>query len=354
MTKNILLIEDNFEMRENTAEILELANYNVLTAKHGKEGVEMAKKHLPDLIICDVMMPELDGYGVLYMLGKDAQTSSIPFVFLTAKAEKSDFRKGMNLGADDYLTKPFEEMELLNVVECRFKKNEVIKQQYEQNVDGLNNFFSKISGGEEELIKLSKERKHRKYKKRDVLFHEGDYPNTLFFIESGKVKTSKMNDEGKEYITSLHGSGDFLGYMSLLQDVDYSETAVALEETEVYLLQKEDFVELIYRNREVASQFMKMLSHNLIEKEQQLLDLAYNTVRKRVADALLLLQEKYKQEQDDTFTIAISRDDLASIVGTATESVIRTLSSFKEDGMIEIKGSKISIIDAKKLKNLKY
>ena len=99
---------------------------------------------------------------------------------------------------------------------------------------------------------------------------------------------------------------------------------------------------------------MKMLSHNLIEKEQQLLDLAYNTVRKRVADALLLLQEKYKKEQDNTFTIAISRDDLASIVGTATESVIRTLSSFKEDGMIEIKGSKISIIDEKKLKSLKY
>ena len=152
----------------------------------------------------------------------------------------------------------------------------------------------------------------------------------------------------------MHGDGDFLGYMSLLQDTDYSETAIALEDTEVYLLPKEDFVELIYRNREVASQFMKMLSHNLIEKEQQLLDLAYNTVRKRVADALLLLQDKYKNGESEMFTISISRDDLASIVGTATESVIRTLSSFKDDKMIEIKGSKISIIDEKKLRALKY
>ena len=97
-----------------------------------------------------------------------------------------------------------------------------------------------------------------------------------------------------------------------------------------------------------------MLSHNLIEKEQQLLDLAYNTVRKRVADALLLLQDKYKNGESEMFTISISRDDLASIVGTATESVIRTLSSFKDDKMIEIKGSKISIIDEKKLRALKY
>src|SRR4051812_33462814 len=109
--KKILLIEDSREMRENTAEILELANYNVITAANGKIGVEYAVKELPDLIICDIMMPELDGYGVLYMLGKNPATASIPFIFLTAKAEKTDLRKGMSMGADDYLTKPFEEME---------------------------------------------------------------------------------------------------------------------------------------------------------------------------------------------------------------------------------------------------
>ena len=122
MKKTILLIEDNIDIRENTAEILELANYNVSTAKDGKEGVQLAQKLLPELIICDIMMPELDGYGVLHILSRDENTKNIPFVFLTAKVDNADFRKGMNLGADDYLTKPFDETDLLDAVECRLKR----------------------------------------------------------------------------------------------------------------------------------------------------------------------------------------------------------------------------------------
>src|SRR5690554_6939715 len=123
----ILIIEDNFEVRENTAEILELSDYNVLTATNGKEGVALAKSKLPDLIICDIMMPELDGYGVLHILNKDPKTIGIPFIFLTAKAEKDDFRKGMNLGADDYLTKPFDDLALLDAIEMRMKKIQYLK-----------------------------------------------------------------------------------------------------------------------------------------------------------------------------------------------------------------------------------
>ena len=103
----ILLIEDNHEIRENTAEILELANYNVITAENGKDGVEKAIASKPDVIICDIMMPVLDGYGVLHMLNKNEDLKDVPFIFLTAKAERSDFRKGMEMGADDYVTKPF-------------------------------------------------------------------------------------------------------------------------------------------------------------------------------------------------------------------------------------------------------
>lgn len=126
--KKILLVEDNKDMRENISEILELANYTVITAPNGRIGVELAGKETPDLIICDIMMPDLDGYGVLYLLSKNPATSGIPFIFLTAKAEKSDMRKGMSMGADDYLTKPFEEMELLNAVEARLRKNEIFKK----------------------------------------------------------------------------------------------------------------------------------------------------------------------------------------------------------------------------------
>ncbi|HMV89994.1 MAG TPA: response regulator, partial [Cyclobacteriaceae bacterium] len=111
--KKILLIEDNPEIRENTGEILSLAGYEVSTAENGKTGVDLAQKIKPDLIICDIMMPELDGYGVLHILSKNDETSAIPFIFLTAKTEKTDVRKGMTLGADDYLTKPFDDTDLL-------------------------------------------------------------------------------------------------------------------------------------------------------------------------------------------------------------------------------------------------
>lgn len=121
--KTILIIEDHDDIRESTAEILELAGYTVFTAPEGKTGVEMALEHLPDLVLCDIMMPVMDGYGVLYLLGKNAKTASIPLIFITAKAERADLRKGMEMGADDYITKPFDDMELLNAIESRLKKS---------------------------------------------------------------------------------------------------------------------------------------------------------------------------------------------------------------------------------------
>src|SRR5678815_5073777 len=106
--KKILLIEDNDDIRNNTAEILELSNYEVLTAENGKTGLAMAIEHKPDLIICDIMMPLLDGYGVLHAVHKNESIQNTPFIFLTAKTERGDFRKGMVLGADDYIMKPFD------------------------------------------------------------------------------------------------------------------------------------------------------------------------------------------------------------------------------------------------------
>ena len=124
--KNILIIEDNEDIRENVAEILTLSDYKVLTAANGKEGIEAAQKHKPDLIICDIMMPGVDGYGVLHVLHKTPETQNIPFIFLTSKSERSDFRAAMELGADDYITKPFAGNELLNAIESRFRKMDIM------------------------------------------------------------------------------------------------------------------------------------------------------------------------------------------------------------------------------------
>lgn len=350
--KKILLIEDNKDVRENTAEILTLAKYKVITANNGKEGVELAQKDKPDLIICDIMMPVLDGHGVLHMLSKNEETASIPFIFLTAKAERSDFRKGMEMGADDYLTKPFDDVELMNAIESRLKKNEILKKEFSKNIEGINEFINEAKGIES-LKKLSEERDVRIYKKKDDIYTEGAYPKGVYFINKGKVKTYQTNELGKELITELHKEGEFFGYLSLLQDEKYTNSATALEESEIYMIPKEDFFSLIYKNAEVSKRFIEILSNDLRENEKQLVKLAYNSVRKRVAEALVKLSDKYKKEGEQKFSMNVSREDLANLVGTATETVIRTLSDFKEDKYIEVSGGKITILDYDRLAKMK-
>jgi len=350
--KTILLIEDNVEVRENTAEILELANFKVLQAENGKIGVELAQANKPDLIICDIMMPVLDGYGVIHMLSKNTETSTIPFIFLTAKTERGDFRKGMEMGADDYITKPFDDVELLRAVESRLKKAELLKNEFSNNVDGVNKFFDDIKNIEE-LKKLSNDRRIKSFKKKEMIFNEGSSPNFLYFLAKGKVKTFKSHEYGKEFITNLYKEGDFFGYIALLEDLPFAENAEALEDSDVLLIPKEDFYSLIYNNAGVMKKFIKMLSDNIIEKENQLVNLAYSSVRKRVANALVTLYDRYNKQPEEKFNISISREDLANIVGTATESLIRTLSDFKEEKLIEVKSSNITILNYEKLKKLK-
>lgn len=352
MAKKIVLIEDNLEMRENIQEILELADYEVSAAENGKLGVELVKSIKPDLILCDIMMPELDGYGVLHMISRNADTASIPFIFLTAKSEREDFRKGMNMGADDYLTKPFDDIQLLNAVEKRLKRIEQLSKEFERTPEGLTNLLD--SAGISSLEGLMESNRTKKYAKKDTIFFEGDFPNFLYFIKSGKVKTSKMNEDGKDFVTGLHKEGDFIGYMALIKDGAYDESASVLEECELTLIPREDFLSLLHSSKEVSSKFIKMLAGSVAEKQDELLNLAYDSVRKRVADALLKLASTYKKDENDQFSMAISRDDLAAIVGTATESVIRTLSEFKADGYISIKGSKITILQEDELKNFRF
>lgn len=346
--KHLLLIEDNNEIRENTAEILELAGYKVNTAENGKVGVEMAMQEKPDLIICDIMMPVLDGYGVLHLLNKNPELTGIPFIFLTAKAERGDFRKGMEMGADDYITKPFSDIELLNAVESRIRKTEVIAKNYNSDIEGMQQMLKDFRG-DTALKELAADRHINHYKKKQIIYSEGNHPNRLYFIQKGKVKTFKTNDAGKELTVGLFNEGDFFGYTALLEETVYKETAEAIEDCDIAIVPKEEFETLLLTNREVTHKFIKLLAKNISEKENQLLGLAYNSLRKRVADALLTLQSKYQNESQDKFSMHISREDLANIAGTATESLIRTLSDFKSEKLIEISEGNIIITNQKKL-----
>lgn len=140
--KKILIIEDEQFIRENIVEILESSDYKVFSAPNGVIGVELAQQQLPDLILCDVMMPDLDGHGVLEMIRSSPATAALPFIFLTARANPNDLRVGMNLGADDYLTKPFRVPDLLNAVQSRLKKYEQEKIQAETRLEELRNSIS--------------------------------------------------------------------------------------------------------------------------------------------------------------------------------------------------------------------
>jgi len=349
--KKILLIEDNDDIRENTVEILELANYKVIFAANGKIGVEKALQEKPDLIICDIMMPVLDGYGVLHAVHKNDAIKNTPFIFLTAKTERNDFRKGMELGADDYITKPFEGTELLNAVDSRLKKIDLLKQQLTPGLKGLEQ-LADISFGKNSLHSLAQKSDTNTYRKKEIIFSEGNHPRSLFYVISGKVKTYKTNDAGKELVTELYAAGDFMGFVPLLENTVYKDNAEALEPTELATIAKEDFQDLLNTNPEVSKQLVRLLAKNVSTKEDMLIALAYNSLRKKVAESLIMLQSKYQQAHEEKFSIDISRENLASIAGTATESLIRTLSDFKNEKLIEIANGNITIINKKKLERL--
>lgn len=342
MNKRVLIIEDNDDIREATAEMLELAGYETTTAKNGKIGIDLAIKNLPDLILCDIMMPELDGYGVLYLLQKNPKTVNIPFIFMTAKAERADMRKGMDLGADDYLTKPFDDVELYNAIESRLKRK--------MKTEGFRN----IGTDKETLFhELKAKGKIRSFANKQILFVEGDEPSYLFYIKTGKVKTYKRFKDGRELSSTLYSDGDFFGYESLCSGSSYADNAATLSDCELVLISKTDFIDYLLNHQEISAAFINLLSVSVRDKEEQMLQLAYFSVRKRVAEALVQVALKFGDSESDSCTLKISRDDLAALVGTASETVSRMLADFKEENLIEKTGNAITIISIERLKSIK-
>lgn len=349
--KTLLLIEDNDDIREMTADILTLAQYRVLTAANGKLGVELALQHHPDLVICDIMMPVLDGYGVLQIFNQNEALQGTPFLFLTAKTERADFRKGMEMGADDYLTKPFEEVELLRAIESRLARVE--KWQKRNTLESLDQLYGAAQAAGGTLQALPADRRVSRVPRKQLIYAEGDEPTRLYFLKAGKVKTHHSNRDGKEFITGIHQAGDFFGYLALISGTDYPESATALEDCELVPIPKQDFLALLYGNPQVTQEFVRMLANQVSDREKNLLGMAYNSLRKRTAEALVHLSRQLRGQGNDPAAIRVSRDDLASVVGTATESLIRTLSDFKAEGLVSITGSAITILKEEKLATLR-
>jgi len=349
MSKKVLIIEDHDAIRGNVVEILEMARYTVFQAENGKIGVDMALRHLPDIILCDIMMPVLDGYGVLYMLNKHVETAGIPFIFLTAKAEHNDLRKGMELGADDYLIKPFDDMELLNAIDIRLRKKEALEQLQRSSssefralvyrTDGLAEFKKTIEG-----------RASRMFKKGQVIYYEGDHGKGLHLITKGKVKTIMLSQDGRELMTGLHSPGAHIGISAVLSGEAYTDTATAIEDSEICLIPMEQMELILRQSPEVARKFITMLSQDNREKEAQLLQLAYHSVRKKMASTIVRLLNQNAPEQN---FFSISREDLAAMACMATETVSRTLSDFKNEKLIDRNGANITVLNLEGLQKMK-
>jgi DNA-binding response OmpR family regulator len=349
MSKKILIIEDHDGIRANIVEILEMANYTVFEADNGKTGVEMALKHIPDIILCDIMMPELDGYGVLYMLNKHTETSAIPFIFLTAKAEHSDLRKGMEMGADDYLIKPFDDMQLLTAIDVRLKKKASLQLQNQNITDEFKILVAKTDGLAE-FARIIAGHKSREFKKNQIVYYEGDYGKGIYLIIQGKIKTIKLSQDGRELMTGMYTTGDYLGINAILSKSSYTDTATAIEDSTLCLIPLDELEKVINLYPEVARKFIHLLSNDNREKEEQLLQLAYDSVRKKMAGAILRL---YHQQIIKKDFFSISREDLAAMACMATETVSRTLSDFRNEKLIEREGMVITVLNLERLAKMK-
>lgn len=351
MTKKVLLIEDDAVLRENTAELLGLLDYQVITAANGKIGVDKAIKEQPHIIVCDIMMPELDGYDVLELLSNDAHTKYIPFIFLSAKTERQDVRKGMNLGADDYITKPFNEDDLVSAIESRLAKVSILKEfRNSEEQLSIENKTTDVRTLNDLRIYFETEGKSFNFEQGDIIYEEGQNSNYIFLIHQGVVKCHRFDEQGKELTNALYKAEDIFGYTSFIQNIPYQETATAVRNVELLGISKEQLKLVLDANQNVTLELIQILTDDLKGVKDQLLQMAYSSVKKKTASTILKFAEKLNRKPGDP--IKISRGDLASVAGIATETLIRCLSDFKKDGLIEIDGRNIRILDIQKLQDV--
>jgi DNA-binding response OmpR family regulator len=346
----VLVIEDNQSIRDNIVEILQMADYHVLEASDGKQGLLLAESQHPDLIVCDLSLPILDGFVVLQMLNKDDNPIKVPFIFLTARSERAEIRKGMDLGADDYITKPFDPSELLNSIECQLRKSSHAKLSSVKVQ--LPTSIQDPALEAEPFKNLTKDRNIKTIKSKHFIYQEGNHPSCLYFILKGMVKTYKIDEDGKEFISGLFKEGDFLGYIPVLEKTRYSDTAEAIGQVALAIIPVEDFEELTIANKHAREQIIRMLTQSIEEKELQLLRVAYDSLRKKAADTLLTVFNKYNIAGDSNVGIKFSRGNLAALAGVAKESFARTLADFRDEHLIDIRNGVIYLLDIGKLNQL--
>ncbi len=343
---SVLIIEDNREVRENLAEILDLYGYRTTTAPNGLEGARLSIELLPDIILCDVMMPELDGFGVLNLLSENERTAGIPFVFITARSEAEDVRRGMNLGADDYITKPFYKDELLHVIRTRLRKA-AARGTHPQSPGAKIH----LSNPERGLTRLTRafaaDGRQRTFDAGSAIVREGEYPHFIYRVARGHVHLIRTHEYGRDYIIAAQGAGDIFGVPSLLERSAFHYTARAAGgPVDCQLLPSGRVMELLNTDRTVAEALMHLLAGQVVDRSEHLVHQAYDSVRRRTALVLCDLYQRHAEPID------LSREELAQMVGSTKESVTRAISDFKRDHLLQTQGRRISLLQPDTLRSL--
>ncbi|MBD2667155.1 putative diguanylate phosphodiesterase (EAL domain) with Response Regulator Receiver modulation [Richelia sinica FACHB-800] len=234
----ILIIEDEIQIRNNLEQILQLSGYETITAENGLIGVELAIAHPPDLILCDIMLPELDGYGVLTALRQEKSTFAIPLIFLTAKAEFKDLRQGMELGADDYLTKPFEQSELLRAINTRLERKNTLIQEYTEKLESntlltkeLNKSLTKQVKETQENFEKSQQVSGIKTDLLQKLIEDLRNPLSNINMAIHMLKTANTPEEIERYISVLQA--ECSREVQLLNEVEHIQKLLTPENTKI-------------------------------------------------------------------------------------------------------------------------
>ena len=349
MNKIILVVDDEKDIVELVAYNLEREGYQIAKAYDGHQALRYIRENQPDLVILDLMLPGISGLEICRLIRKKPETEGLPIIMLTAKSDSVDKIMGLEIGADDYLTKPFNEEDLLNAIESRLAKTSILHDQRMNKpiVDEKDGDLHTLNDLKNFVDDHGKE---FHFKKGEIIFQQGKNSNYIFLLKKGIVKTHKIDENGKELTTSLLKEDDLFGYASLLQNITYQESATAVENCDLAGIIKEELKNVLQKNHKVTLELFELLSDNLSEMKEQLLQMAYGSVRKKTAATILQFAEKMNPKKQDQ--IKISRNDLASVAGIATESLIRTLSHFNKEGLIEINGRNIKILDLASLKQI--
>ena len=204
----------------------------------------------------------------------------------------------------------------------------------------------------DELIKLSDCKTSHIIKKGDIIFEEGENVNGIYCIKDGICKLTKLSANGKDHIVKLVTKGELLGQRSMISDEPVNLSAVALEDMQVCFIPKSEVMGYFDKNNQFSMNVMKSICGDLKEADDNMVNLAQKTVKERLAETLLYLNDTFGKNEDNSLKVQLSRDEIASIIGTATESCIRLLSDFKKLGLIELTGKKIVLKDINSLKKL--